>query len=78
MPPGVRSPPESETRASCEVERGADSIDYVDVTDADSLAPFPEGAKVAGRALVAIACRLGATRLIDNVVLGEDPSPVPR
>jgi len=61
-----------------EVERGADSIDYVDVTDADSLAPFPEGAKVAGRALVAIACRLGATRLIDNVVLGEDPSPVQR
>ena len=61
-----------------EVERGADSIDYVDVTDADSLAPFPEGAKTADRALVAIACRLGATRLIDNVILGEDPSPVPR
>ena len=58
-----------------EVERGADSIDYVDVTDADSLAPAPEGAKVGDRALVAIACRIGGTRLIDNVVLGEDPLP---
>jgi pantoate--beta-alanine ligase len=62
------------TRA--EVEKAADSIDYVDVTDADSLAPFADGARTGGRALVAIACRVGSTRLIDNVVLGEDPSPV--
>jgi pantoate--beta-alanine ligase len=58
------------------VERSADSIDYVDVTDADSLVPFAEGARVGQRALVAIACRIRGTRLIDNVVLGEDPSPV--
>jgi pantoate--beta-alanine ligase len=58
------------------VEKDADSIDYVDVTDADSLAPFPESARVGERALVAIACRIGGTRLIDNVVLGEDPSPI--
>jgi pantoate--beta-alanine ligase len=60
-----------------EVERAADSIDYVEVTDADSLAPCEDGAQVGARALVAIACRLGATRLIDNVVLGEDPAPGP-
>jgi pantoate--beta-alanine ligase len=64
-----------------EVERGADSIDYVEVADADSLAPFEGETSVAGgggpsaRALVAIACRIGGTRLIDNVVLGEDPIP---
>ncbi|HEY2513851.1 MAG TPA: pantoate--beta-alanine ligase [Polyangiaceae bacterium] len=58
-----------------EVEKGADSIDYVDVTDADSLAPFVGDSPVGSRALVAIACRVGATRLIDNVVLGEDPIP---
>ena len=58
-----------------EVEKGADSIDYVDVTDGDSLAPFAEDARVGERALVAIACRVGTTRLIDNVVLGEDPIP---
>ncbi len=62
--------------AHAAVEKGADSIDYVDVTDADSLVPFADGTKVGSRALVAIACRIGATRLIDNVVLGEDPSPV--
>jgi pantoate--beta-alanine ligase len=61
--------------ARAEVERGADSIDYVEVADADTLAPFDDGANVGARALVAVACRVGATRLIDNVVLGEDPVP---
>jgi pantoate--beta-alanine ligase len=64
-----------------EVEQGADSIDYVEVTDPHSLVPFTEDALIPGGvaalALVAIACRVGATRLIDNVVLGEDPSPRP-
>ncbi len=60
-----------------EVEGGADSIDYVDVTEADTLTPFEGDARVGERALVAIACRIGATRLIDNVVLGEDPLPAP-
>jgi pantoate--beta-alanine ligase len=58
-----------------EVAAAADSIDYVEVTDADSLTPFEGDGLVGGRALVAIACRIGGTRLIDNVVLGEDPAP---
>jgi pantoate--beta-alanine ligase len=58
-----------------EVELAADSIDYVEVADADSLAPREGDASIGARALVAIACRIGATRLIDNVVLGEDPLP---
>lgn len=57
-----------------EIEPVTDSIDYVDVTDADSLAPFEGDASVGSRALVAIACRIGKTRLLDNVVLGEDPA----
>jgi pantoate--beta-alanine ligase len=61
-----------------EVERAADSIDYVEVADADSLAAFGADGSVGDRALVAVACRIGATRLIDNVVLGEDPAPGPR
>jgi pantoate--beta-alanine ligase len=73
---GERDPTTLRRAARAVVEQGTDSIDYVDVTDADSLAPFPDGARVGERALVAIACRIGATRLIDNVVLGEDPSPV--
>jgi pantoate--beta-alanine ligase len=63
------------TLARGEVAAAADSIDYVEVADADSLAPFDPDAPVGSRALVAIACRIGGTRLIDNVVLGEDPAP---
>jgi pantoate--beta-alanine ligase len=57
------------------VQEVAQSIDYVTAADPISLAAFDDGADVGDRALVAIACRLGATRLIDNVVLGEDPAP---
>ncbi len=57
------------------VEVAADSIDYVSVADADSLAPFADEGRVPERALVAVAARVGKTRLIDNVVLGEDPAP---
>jgi pantoate--beta-alanine ligase len=62
--------------ARAEIEPAVRSIDYVEIADADSLVPF-EGL-VHDRALLAIACRVGSTRLIDNVVLGEDPPPVPR
>ncbi|MBL8606693.1 MAG: pantoate--beta-alanine ligase [Myxococcales bacterium] len=63
-------------RARAEVERGADRVDYVEVADADRVVPLEDGAKIEGRALVAIACHVGKTRLIDNVVLGEDPAPL--
>jgi pantoate--beta-alanine ligase len=56
-----------------EVERVADSVDYVDVLDPETLSPF--SAPIADRALLAIACHVGRTRLIDNVVLGGDPVP---
>ena len=58
-----------------EVAAVATSIDYVSIADPDALAPIEK--EVGDRALAAIACRIGSTRLIDNVVLGEDPSPVP-
>jgi pantoate--beta-alanine ligase len=53
----------------------ATRIDYVEVADADDLTPTPAGQRVGARALVAIAAWIGTTRLIDNVVLGEDPRP---
>jgi pantoate--beta-alanine ligase len=57
------------------VEPTATSIDYVSVVDADTLVPFDDAAGVGERALLAVACRVGTTRLIDNLVLGEDPPP---
>lgn len=62
--------------ARAEVERVATSIDYVDLADPERIEIVADGATVGDRALLAIACRVGTTRLIDNVVLGEDPSPL--
>jgi pantoate--beta-alanine ligase len=55
----------------------ADRVDYVEVVDPDALSRF-ENDRIAGepgRALLAVACHIGKTRLIDNMVLGEDPPP---
>lgn len=73
---GERDPSRLRALAHDVVAPVADSIDYVSVVDADSLASFEPGTNVAHRALIAIALRIGTTRLIDNLVLGEDPAPV--
>lgn len=57
------------------VGRVASSIDYVEVADPDSLRLLAAGERTGDRALVAMAVRLGGARLIDNIVLGEDPPP---
>ncbi len=67
---GERDPRALERLAREPVEGVATSIDYVELRDADTLGPIADRAPP--RAVLAIACRLGATRLIDNVVLGED------
>ena len=51
-------------------------LDYATLADADELTPLADTATVDDRALFAIAGFLGKTRLIDNVVLGEDPAPI--
>lgn len=58
-----------------EVEPEMTSIDYVTVADPATLVPFEPGAKLGDHALLALAARLGKTRLIDNMVLGEEPPP---
>jgi pantoate--beta-alanine ligase len=50
--------------------------DYVHLVDADSLVPFSRGSRIGERALLAVAAMIGSTRLIDNVVLGEEPAPL--
>jgi pantoate--beta-alanine ligase len=49
--------------------------DYVEVADADTVAPIADESRTGERALLAIAAFSGTTRLIDNVVLGEDRAP---
>jgi pantoate--beta-alanine ligase len=50
-------------------------LDYADIADADQLFPLSLDDLVAERAVIAIAAFCGTTRLIDNLVLGEDPAP---
>ncbi len=58
------------------VEPAATRIDYVTVAEADELRPYADDARVGERALVALAAYVGTTRLIDNVVVSEDNSPI--
>ncbi len=57
------------------VQAAATSVDYVDVACPETLRVLSGDERVGARALVAIAARVGATRLIDNVVLGEEGAP---
>jgi pantoate--beta-alanine ligase len=57
------------------IEKAGLRIDYATLADADEIAPLSD--RVADRALFAVAAFAGKTRLIDNVVLGEDPAPIP-
>jgi pantoate--beta-alanine ligase len=55
-----------------QVQSDFDRVDYVAVVDSDTLLTAAESP---ARLLIAVAAHLGTTRLIDNVVLGEDPRP---
>lgn len=63
--------------ARAPIEAAATSIDYVAVAEPDAVVPYPAGAVLpaGARALIAVAARVGATRLIDNVVLGDERGP---
>jgi pantoate--beta-alanine ligase len=50
------------------------SIDYVEARDPETLAA--PGEVLGERAALLVACRVGATRLIDNLVLGEEDAPL--
>ncbi|HEX3777402.1 MAG TPA: pantoate--beta-alanine ligase [Polyangiaceae bacterium] len=51
-------------------------LDYATIADAEELSPIADAEPSGERALFAIAGFVGKTRLIDNVVLGEDPAPI--
>jgi pantoate--beta-alanine ligase len=50
-------------------------LQYAEIADPDQLFPLGLGTAIDGRALIAVAAFCGATRLIDNLVLGEDEAP---
>ena len=74
---GERSAGALTALARAEVAPIATSIDYVDAADPDALRVLGPSETVSDRALLALAIRLGGARLIDNMVLGEEPPPLP-
>lgn len=69
---GEREPTTLERLACAHIEPAFDTIDYVAIADADTLQPIE---RVKERALLVVAARIGTTRLIDNLVLGEEAIP---
>jgi pantoate--beta-alanine ligase len=71
---GERRRGEIERLARTSIEPAATSVDYVEAREPDGLQTL--GETMGERAALLVACRVGTTRLIDNVVLGEDPPPL--
>jgi pantoate--beta-alanine ligase len=69
---GERSPEALQSLVAERVESSMDRVDYVAAVDPDSLLSVDSTPE---RLLIAVAAHLGSTRLIDNVVLGEDRRP---
>lgn len=69
---GERDPLALRSLAEGHVRGAFDRVDYVAAVDPETLAA-PSSSP--GRMLIAVAAHLGTTRLIDNVVLGEDTRP---
>jgi pantoate--beta-alanine ligase len=61
--------------ARAPIAQAGASIDYVTVACPDTLRVHDAAALVGARALVVVAARFGATRLLDNLVLGEERGP---
>jgi pantoate--beta-alanine ligase len=71
---GERRPDVLRALVAEQVEPGVDRVDYVAAVDPESLLR-PE--RSLDRLLIAVAAHLGGTRLIDNLLLGEDRRPIP-
>jgi len=69
---GERNSDTLRSLAGEQVRSEFDSVDYVAAVDPETLVTAAEPPT---RLLIAVAAHLGTTRLIDNVVLGEDPRP---
>jgi pantoate--beta-alanine ligase len=73
---GERAPAALVAAARGPIEAAADSVDYVELASPESAQLLAPDRAVPERALLAVAARFGGARLIDNVVLGEDPAPL--
>ncbi len=73
---GERRPGELVRLVRTHVEPIAGSIDYIDAANPDTLQILAPDDVAPERTLVALAIRTKGARLIDNIVLGEEPAPI--
>lgn len=73
---GERSARTLRSLVRAELEEQSLAVDYVELADPTELELVAEDAQVPARVLLAVAVRAGSTRLIDNIVLGEEPAPL--
>jgi pantoate--beta-alanine ligase len=67
---GERNPGRLEAIARTQLEGHVDAVDYASVVHAATLRPFE--AEITADAVMLIVARLGATRLLDNRILGRE------
>jgi pantoate--beta-alanine ligase len=73
---GERSVSALLTAVSSEIAPAVDAVEYITAADSCTLRPVCTSETAPEQLLIAVAVRLGGTRLIDNIVLGEDAPPI--
>jgi pantoate--beta-alanine ligase len=69
---GERAADALEALARTRIAERFDAIDYVSVANVETLRPILPDATAAASWVLLVSARLGATRLIDNAILGQD------
>jgi pantoate--beta-alanine ligase len=72
---GINDGTALEQMARSVIASSVDAIDYITVADPQTLCPVTATSPTPTAILLAVAVRIGTTRLIDNIVLGEDAPP---
>ena len=73
---GIRTPARLTQCATSYIAPRVDAVDYISLVCPDTLAPLRDDIPQHHSALLAVAVRIGTTRLIDNILLSTAPSPV--
>ncbi len=73
---GTRDAVQLSQLLAAELGRAELSVEYAELARTSDLQPFTSGTVEPGAAGAFIAARAGSTRLIDNVILGEDRAPL--
>src|SRR5690606_21069820 len=75
---GERSAGRLRALVCAELEEERLTVDYVELAESSTLEIFHDSAQLPARVLLAVAVLAGGTRLIDNLLLGEEAAPIAR